>query len=167
MAAQRHLPAAVALSALILLAGCGEDIKPLSPSISTPEEPVPLPEGEEEIYDGFEELSELTIPEDAEDVEITVNHSGANLPVYYATFITDPDGVEEFCNTENFSPYRSNSPPDEEQRERFDITEDTVDGMVRCTGGGMEHYTHREVIVVWPEEDVASVYAIVEEWPPD
>ncbi|MDS1269020.1 hypothetical protein RIF23_01785 [Lipingzhangella sp. LS1_29] len=126
---------------------------------------VPLPEGEAEVYEGFEDLSELTIPENAEDVEVTADHGWANLPLYRASFTTDADGVEEFCSGENIGVYDMNRSPDEEERERFEITEDTVDGMVLCTGAGIEHRTEREIIVVWPEEDVASVYAIVGELP--
>ena len=156
---------AVALGLLVLLTGCG-DGPDHQRSVPTPEEPVPLPEGEEEIHAEFEELSELTIPETAEDVDITADHGWANLPLYHVTFTTDPDGVEEFCSGENFGIYELPDPPDEEERERFDITEDTVDGMTRCTGAGIEQRTEREVIVVWPEEDVAAVHAIVAEIPP-
>ncbi|QVQ53419.1 hypothetical protein J4H86_06580 [Spiractinospora alimapuensis] len=152
------------MGAALLVAGCGS-FAPPEPSPPTPEEPVELPSEDADIRAGFEELSELTIPDDAEDVDITVEHSGAGTPLYRVGFITDAEGLEEFCNADNFSPYTLISEPDEEERERFEITEETVDGMVHCRGSGVENHTDREVIAVWPEEDVAAVHGIVWELP--
>lgn len=136
----------------------------------------------QELRQGFEELSGLVLPSDAADLEIEGRLLPGDRPRYDLRFETTRGGAEVICTADNFGVQLFRRPPDEDQREPFDVQEsdDEIAETVVCRGGNPENpRVQRQVLVLFPEDgfqnedgepdgnDHAVVYAYSVLWPND
>ncbi|TDQ53749.1 hypothetical protein [Actinorugispora endophytica] len=159
---------ALTLAVILCATGCAATGDPEgSFRESTPQAASPLPTASANLHAAFEDLSGLTIPQDATDLEVAAENNSANLPVYRVRFTTSRGGAERFCTTAGFNAYRDPDAPDRETREEFGITGETIEGTVTCRGGDPGSRASRKVVVVFPSAESAVVHVIAYAFPND
>ncbi|GAB3494369.1 hypothetical protein [Nocardiopsis coralliicola] len=152
----RTLAAAAAVA--LLFTGCSigstTDPRPSqSPSPSHASSPSGSPE------EVIAEMTDLTVPDGAKDVVAETETNRDGRLVLSASFTTDRDGAESFCEGENLGVYRDPEGPSEEARKTHDTAVETVDGAIECRGVKPDTGTiQREILILYPEEDSAEVH---------
>ncbi|MFC4560228.1 hypothetical protein ACFO4E_00005 [Nocardiopsis mangrovi] len=153
--------AAVSLAAAAALSGCGGAG---SGPVPTPE-PSPEPSPSGAPAEQIAEFTGLTPPESAGDLDVESTTTGDGRRTMEASFTTDRAGAEAFCAADGIGVYPDPEGPDAEDRETFGADEETVDGSTSCRGAlpGAGR-VQRDVLVLYPAEDEASVRVLAYEY---
>ncbi|WP_420160878.1 hypothetical protein [Nocardiopsis sp. CNT-189] len=170
--------AAVAVGcAAVFLTGCTTASVPGGESEASPS-PSAIEGDTAELQRGFEELSGLTVPDNASEMDIK-GEMTENRPYYELRFVTTRGGAEIICTGDNLGVYPDEGPP-RHGEEVFDYQEEDseIAENIRCKGSNPQQMrVQRLVSVVFPEdglkkgvgepdgEDVAVVYAYSVLWP--
>jgi hypothetical protein len=145
----------LALAAAALTA-CGPDPDPT---------PAPEPSPTGSPVERLADFTGLTPPETAEDIDVTEDTTGDDRRRMTASFRTDRAAADAFCAADGLDVYHDPEGPTEEEREAFAAGADTVDGATTCRGISAEAGpVQREILVLYPEDDHASVHVIAYEY---